>query len=839
MKFENNNKEVIKKITNRSLKTNKVRNIFAVLAIILTTFMISSVFSIGISFVKNYNTMNLRIQGTTANISLPNPTNEQVKKLKSLNLFDSIGEEINVGKVSLDSLAKNKTKIAINYIDKEAYEKQLIPCISDIKGSYPQKENEVMMSKKALEFLGVSNAKIGDKIKVPCKIGSNIVNKEFTLSGYYTDYAVMEDTGKIFVSKSFVDSNNLNLQDNGKLVMDVKSKDKSSAPDILSKEIKLNNNQKFSYAYDISQDSLDTILATVAMVLIIILFIVLSGYLLIYNVLYIGVNKDINFYGLLKTIGTSPKQIKRIVKGQALRLSLIGIPIGMILGAVVSFIIVPITMSTMFAGSDATAMPKDVSFNPIIFILAALFSLLTVMISCKKPAKIASNISPIEALRYTGSTSKKSKKDNRKSTNGGKLYKMAWYNVFREKKRAFVVFLSLFMGIITFLSVNTFLSSISVENYINRYVKNDFTIQNTDGVDDKIDDDFISEIKNIKGVENINISKGSTLQIDMSDDVILPALKSIYKRFGTSDEELNKYIENIKKDPSLLSASVVGVDDNLIDRLNNELKNKIDVKSFKEGKLALVDSWYYDTDIYKSISGNLTIRNPKSNASATFDATMIDDSNQLLPPGLPAPLGIPTIYVSNTALEKIDKNANTNLVYINADDKYESSINTKLKEMCNKRGLYFESKIDSTVNFNKSQMVMNILGGGIGVILILIGILNFINIMITGVNSRLKELAILESIGMTKKQIKKMLTFEGLYYALITIGFILTIGIGIIYGMSELAKNIADYATFVFPTLPLISLIIVIFAVCLITPSLVFKISSKQSVTERIREIEK
>lgn len=516
MKFENNNKEVIKKITNRSLKTNKVRNIFAVLAIILTTFMISSVFSIGISFVKNYNTMNLRIQGTTANISLPNPTNEQVKKLKSLNLFDSIGEEINVGKVSLDSLAKNKTKIAINYIDKEAYEKQLIPCISDIKGSYPQKENEVMMSKKALEFLGVSNAKIGDKIKVPCKIGSNIVNKEFTLSGYYTDYAVMEDTGKIFVSKSFVDSNNLNLQDNGKLVMDVKSKDKSSAPDILSKEIKLNNNQKFSYAYDISQDSLDTILATVAMVLIIILFIVLSGYLLIYNVLYIGVNKDINFYGLLKTIGTSPKQIKRIVKGQALRLSLIGIPIGMILGAVVSFIIVPITMSTMFAGSDATAMPKDVSFNPIIFILAALFSLLTVMISCKKPAKIASNISPIEALRYTGSTSKKSKKDNRKSTNGGKLYKMAWYNVFREKKRAFVVFLSLFMGIITFLSVNTFLSSISVENYINRYVKNDFTIQNTDGVDDKIDDDFISEIKNIKGVENINISKGSTLQIDMS-----------------------------------------------------------------------------------------------------------------------------------------------------------------------------------------------------------------------------------------------------------------------------------------------------------------------------------
>ena len=61
MRFENNNKEVIKKITNRSLKSNKTRNTFAILAIILTTFMISSVFSIGISFAKNYRTMNLRI----------------------------------------------------------------------------------------------------------------------------------------------------------------------------------------------------------------------------------------------------------------------------------------------------------------------------------------------------------------------------------------------------------------------------------------------------------------------------------------------------------------------------------------------------------------------------------------------------------------------------------------------------------------------------------------------------------------------------------------------------------------------------------------------------------
>ena len=96
----------------------------------------------------------------------------------------------------------------------------------------------------------------------------------------------------------------------------------------------------------------------------------------------------------------------------------------------------------------------------------------------------------------------------------------------------------------------------------------------------------------------------------------------------------------------------------------------------------------------------------------------------------------------------------------------------------------------------------------------------------------------MESIGMTKKQIKKMLAFEGAYYASITTLFIFTLGMGIIYGIAELTKKIADYAEFVFPTVPLLILIVFIFLVCLITPGVVFETSSKKSVIERIRETE-
>ena len=97
MKFENNNKEIIKKITNRSLKSNKTRNIFVVIAIVLTTFMLTCVFTLGISFNENYQLMNLRDAGTTVNTYLNNPTEKQISKIKNLNITDSIGREISVG----------------------------------------------------------------------------------------------------------------------------------------------------------------------------------------------------------------------------------------------------------------------------------------------------------------------------------------------------------------------------------------------------------------------------------------------------------------------------------------------------------------------------------------------------------------------------------------------------------------------------------------------------------------------------------------------------------------------------------------------------------------------
>ena len=807
MKFENNNKEIIKRITNRSLKSNKTRNIFVVIAIVLTTFMLACVFTLGISFNENYQLMNLRDAGTTANTYLNNPTEKQISEIKNLNITDSIGKEITVGNVDSNKLKKNEQNIVLEYIDKEAWEKQIKPTVGDIKGSYPEKENEIMLSQSVINLLKLKNIEPGDKIVLNCNINKKIKSIEFVISGTYTDYSMVKRTSVnklAYVSNDFIQKHNLSLEKNGVLTIDLKDAKKGDAEKILKQNIDLNKNQSFTYLYEQSNSQQNAMITSLAMVAIISLFMILSGYLLIYNILYIAITKDIQFYGMLKTIGASPKQIKRIVKGQGLRLSIIGIPIGIILAIIVSFLVVPAALEGFSAGTYYEGMM------------------------------------PTEALNYTGKKSKKQKK-NRKSTKGGKLYKMAWYNVFRDKKRAILVFLSLFVGIMTFLSVNTFISSLSLENYISEYYPHDFEIVDTkesssDEIDKKID-----EIKDIDGVTSVNAIKFARLNLGFNKNILMPSLENAYKTYSDPDtykKQLNKYIDQIKKNPDKLKTLVAFLDKDDIEKINKIEGGKIDVKAFNEGKLVLVDGFFYDGDKnYDFSNEKLTLKNNKKDKQVTANVQLISDGEKVIKFSGDNEVGIPYVYMSKSLINNLKNDKMTDWITVDCKKEYSKYIKKKLKSM-QKEG-YIDAKMDASENFTQSKIMMNVVGGGIAIIFIFIGLLNFINVMVTNVSTRLRELAIMESVGMTKKQIKKMLTYEGLYYAGITLGMIFTLGLGIIYVIADMTQNLADYAKFIFPTSQLIFLVIVITLVCSITPGIVYKFSSKQSVIDRLREINK
>lgn len=196
-----------------------------------------------------------------------------------------------------------------------------------------------------------------------------------------------------------------------------------------------------------------------------------------------------------------------------------------------------------------------------------------------------------------------------------------------------------------------------------------------------------------------------------------------------------------------------------------------------------------------------------SNISLTLKIKVILDDNKILPhPKVYTDL--PNIYISNDIGE--ENHFKNGSLSINVEEDYEKEISSELKEICNKNHYDLKSKSEQKASFNNMKVVIGILGGGIAFILILIGLINFVNVMITGINVRLSEFAVLESIGMTKKQQNKMVTIEGLYYGLISTIFLYTIGSVVMYLFTLLTKKIVSYAEFSYPIVQMLLLTLAI-----------------------------
>lgn len=152
--------------------------------------------------------------------------------------------------------------------------------------------------------------------------------------------------------------------------------------DSLDAEVQLQDGQDFDYTSDMLNEMVSNRVLIAGLFGTIGLIIVFSGYLLIYNVMYISITKDIRFYGMLKTVGTTPKQIRKMVRLQAFSLSVVGIPVGMLLGTLASFVAVPYAMRMFGSGDDS--MPLTMQFHPLIYVGTILFALFTIAVSCRQ-----------------------------------------------------------------------------------------------------------------------------------------------------------------------------------------------------------------------------------------------------------------------------------------------------------------------------------------------------------------------------------------------------------------------------------------------------------------------
>lgn len=152
--------------------------------------------------------------------------------------------------------------------------------------------------------------------------------------------------------------------------------------------------------------------------------------------------------------------------------------------------------------------------------------------------------------------------------------------------------------------------------------------------------------------------------------------------------------------------------------------------------------------------------------------------------------------------------------------------------------LDYTSKATVAAEFEEDKDMYVIVGGLLSLILAAIGILNFINTMVTSVLSRKQEFAMMEAVGMTGTQLRRMLGCEGLLYALFTGAASVILG-GILNATA--IRGLGDALFFYswrFTVTPILLCLPVLVLVVLAVPALCYRSMCRTSVTERMRKAE-
>ena len=595
------------------------------------------------------------------------------------------------------------------------------------------------------------------------------------------------------------------------------------------------------------------------------------GYLLIYNVFEIAVTNDIRQYGLLRTVGTTSQQIKRLVNRQALYLFLFGTPLGLLLGTLLGRSILPAALQ-IFA-VDFSGGNIEVGTLPYLGIItgSVLFSGLTVYISTRKSVKKASCVSPIEAIRYVEQDTVSIKR--KKTNTGAVIPRMAKANLQRNRRRTVFIVISLTLSIVLLNSVFIFSGSFDEDAYIEKQTRSDFIVYSP-GIQAAFGNDFghnsavpekaVEEIKEQSGVTNEVYLYRNTFEDDhISCDWGTPyVVDNTNKEQRMVPEHLNLgvYQTGIERDYAVLTAdnhplgNVFGFSENFIDRMDI-IEGETDLSVLKDklwngNNVILVDEYDDKGNLYGGSN------------SSDYRGLSIGDTIQFYENGIPTEEFTIIAKVATTNSETNLTGGGSNISGI-IDGSEIFMAENKFKEIYETPTLYsflfdveeqyqqeMESYLvqDTDVAYTSIQTmkatvssvknVVLLIGGMIGAVFALVGLINFINLVMTNIITRRHEFATMQSIGMTNRQLRKMMISESFFYVLLA-GIVGTLAAGVL-GMT-LVRAFVEISpssimmTFQMTLLPALIMLILFLVLAFIVPVVALRLFNNRSVVERLR----
>lgn len=891
------NKGCVRRLGFRSMRAARTRNIVAVLAIALTTILFTSLFTIASSINYSFQQENFRQAGGDFHGTIKGLTWEQVEEMRTDPLIQEDFARLFVG-MPVDP-PFNKSHVEVSYLEPAAAPHYFC---QPVEGTLPREgTDEAATDTRVLALLGVE-PKVGAKFTISFYLDENtssrkLVTRTFTLSGWW-EYDSALVASNVLLPRSAAEE--LGAQGSGDpySMTGEWNLDMMFKSDLQIEENILQILENHGYQHDDPQgenylkigvnwgysgaqlsNSFD--ISTLIAIVVLLLLIIFTGYLIIYNVFQISVTNDIRFYGLLKTIGTTGKQIKRVVRQQALLLSLIGIPIGLLLGFVIGNKLTPVIMTQL---SYKNAF---VSFNPLIFIGAALFALLTVFLSCARPGRMAAKVSPVEAVRYTegGGPKKAGKREKvRKARSGASLPGMAWANLGRSRGKTVVTVISLTLAVVLAAITYTFSTGFDMNKYLAHKADVDFILgdaayfQTSGGfrtADQAVPESIISDVSARSGVEEsgrvyggvsaikqfvtedwLRMGYGTYNTPEVVDEIIagtarLPSglLEAGVQMYGMEDFPLS-LLDVLEGDLAPLSdpsqkaiAAVYWSDDYNATQWDSnwaKLGDTVTVRYITEMEYFYRDTGEIVEDLDAAIEGN---RPWGERAKAYEDIDYTVCALVRIPNSISyryRVLGCDEFILGAERFKQDTGTASVMTYLFNTTDEAEAGMESFLGSYTESvQPLYdYESRATYVAEFEGFRGMFMTMGGALSFIIGLVGVLNFVNAVLTGILTRKRELAVLQSIGMTGKQLKIMLVYEGLYYTLLAlaVSLVMTVCIGPLMG--TVLSDVFWFFSYRLTVTPILVILPIFLALGALVPLWTYRSVSKRTIVERLREAE-
>lgn len=823
--FQNNNQKVIKKLAKRSLKSSK--NTIAIFSIILATVMFTALFTITGSLFASAQNSSFRKVGSMAHAAIKHVTINEFKDVSKDPKVKDSSYSIIIGEMEGKKFEKLATEVRYGE-DNYAKWNFSLPT----SGKMPQSEKELATSTLVLDALGLPH-QLGQEIEITFKTDSKKITNKFTLCGiWHGDPIAYRQT--LWLSKNYSNKVAPLLTSE---VKDRKSTGLLTATIMFSSSWNLEQqaaelsakHEGISIKENSAYETADVGLKEVVILLLAIMLIFLSGYLLIYNIFYIFVAQDIRSYGLLKTIGTTSKQIRCIIYRKAMVLSIMGIPIGLFIGWLIGRLLVPYIIHIL---TDDISLVTTI--NPLIFVVSTIFSLLTVYVSSLRPAQLASKITPVEAVEYTGIESSFKKETKAKKSHKVTPLTMAISNLRKNRKKVFVVSLSFALSLVILNSTFGLIKSFDFEKYVEDNTISDFTIADSSIINKTdpfnfsgVSEETIAQIKKLNGIEQISSIFMSTSLQNISEK----HMDSLIKQLNSSNE--NKLKTHIL-------TTIYGFNE-LVASKFELIEGSLDNESFKNG------DGIYITPCRRLENKNVSLYKPGEQVFIKFGNGNSKKYNVLgiinYPGALMAPvsnsLGMDYILSSNEYKMQMGKTQPMEVIF----DVKDSNIDTTekwLERYCKLQDTSLDYKSRNTLKseFRGLILMFQAVGGALCMILAIIGILNFINSMMTSILVRKRELAMLQAVGMTKRQVYKMLIYEGMVYAVI--GLLASFVLASIANVTLVRSfgNEMNFFTWKFTLVPVVLSSLPLLIITFLIPIYCYKKLTKNTIVDRLGGIE-